>query len=198
MTTGGQHDGHRVAWWQITRLQSCRDRLRPGVEGGIGDLFCRIGQGDVETVRMGMHVPLQYLHQRPGVLGWGGSDVWHGASDLRQSQRRRRGCGPVHGPQQIADSVGRRQEVLREMDAAGALQAREELRPSQAVQAQVALQRTVQGGDTARASCGCNSRTTCWTVSSTTTVGSACTACGSGDGSRIVTFHTVLVVWYVA
>ena len=80
VTTGGQHDGHRVACWQITRLQSCRDRLRPGVEGGIGDLFCRIGQGDVETVRMSMHVPLQYLHQRPGVLGWGGSDVWHGAS----------------------------------------------------------------------------------------------------------------------
>jgi hypothetical protein len=52
----------------------------------------------------------------------------------------------LHGPQQIADGVGRRQEVLREMDAAGALQAREEFRAPQAVQAQVTLQRTVQGG----------------------------------------------------
>ena len=52
---------------------------------------------------------------------------------------------PLHGPQQIPDGICRRQEVLREMDVTGTLQAREELRSSQAVQAQVALQRTIQG-----------------------------------------------------
>jgi hypothetical protein len=72
-----------------------------------------------------MHVPLQHIHQRPGVPGWGFSDFRYGASDLGQYQRRARGCGPWHGAQQITDGVCRRQEVLRETDAEGVLKARE-------------------------------------------------------------------------
>ena len=77
----------------------------------------------MDPVWMGDDVPLQHLHQRLSIIGSGGN-LGPGASDLgRLWMRLGDGGDTTHFAQQVTGCFGDRQQLFRQADCEGSLDA---------------------------------------------------------------------------
>ncbi len=127
-------------------LQPCGNARRPAPQVAVGDLLLGFRGDDDDLLAPGMplHVPLEHLLQGLRLLGFS-------QDPLRGRGPGEKRCARRHGPRRGGDSRQKvawrldvREGLFGQVNAEGALDAQQEFDTRQAVQAEVALERTVE------------------------------------------------------
>ncbi len=142
-----QHDGDRLPWGEARIGEPRGVAQSPLPQGAIAQpiLFLLLIQEDGQAIRLPLDVVLERLDQGLRVIGR--------PHALRLREARHRAVGGLRRltgareqkAQQVARRLARGERLLGEAGGKFALQAQHQLDPRQAVQAEIALERAVEG-----------------------------------------------------
>ena len=128
-------------------MQPCGDRLGAGMQCRIGDLLDVLVlhvQGNVPALRVYACVPIQHLDQGGGSSGYPIDSFAHASLDCRGNAQRCPYTGLVHGLHEVAEHFRGGQHLFWQLHTKSTFEAEQEFHPPQAVEAEIAFQRTVE------------------------------------------------------
>ena len=146
ITAGREHDRHGLRRLEPGFDQPRRYRLGAGSQVGISQIvftLVLVVKMDVQLVRMPCYMPVEYLDQRLRLL----RQCRTGRHDEFAHRFFRFLHGRVRGKQdqqQVTRGLDAGQGALRHADAEFAFGTQQQFNPSQAVHAEIALERTVE------------------------------------------------------
>ena len=148
IAAGGQHDDDRLSGLEVSGLQAGGHLLGAFLEAAKSDHLAQAAVAvklDVGPVGMDPGVPFKDLDQRCGAQGNFPGRFDHHFSPIPGHGGVLRPTGGEDGAQKVTGRFGVGKDGLRQADAEGAFDPDQHLDPSQAVEAEVPVERAVQG-----------------------------------------------------